>query len=426
MCRINLMTLSLLLVLGPAGLMSEHTQNADGTIKDLYEYLLQREYAAPVSYADHQIKRKAVRSPSLRLRFGRRSDPSMPVRSEEDDTTDSDTIRPPQKRTRFGRQEPMLPTGEDYDENDLMSYDRREPSKRFRWGRSGGMKDDTMDSSAIHPPQKRLRFGRQEPMFPTGEDYDENDPMSYDRPPSKRFRWGRSGGMKDDTMDSSAIHPPQKRLRFGRQEPMFPTGEDYDENDPMSYDRPPSKRFRWGRSGGMEDDMMVSRPIRAPQLRLRFGRQDPMFPTGEDVDENDLMSYYRPPSKRFRFGRSGGMEDDMMDSRPIRAPQLRLRFGRQDPMLPTGEDVDENDLMSYDRREPSKRFRWGRSRGMFPANDIMQQKSIRAPQLRLRFGRSDPTWAVFNEHQLDGDQIAKAAPGSSPASRNEHADDPAE
>ncbi|XP_058455963.1 short neuropeptide F isoform X4 [Malaya genurostris] len=369
MCRINLMTLSLLLVLGPAGLMSEHTQNADGTIKDLYEYLLQREYAAPVSYADHQIKRKAVRSPSLRLRFGRRSDPSMPVRSE---------------------------------------------------------KDDTMDSSAIHPPQKRLRFGRQEPMFPTGEDYDENDPMSYDRPPSKRFRWGRSGGMKDDTMDSSAIHPPQKRLRFGRQEPMFPTGEDYDENDPMSYDRPPSKRFRWGRSGGMEDDMMVSRPIRAPQLRLRFGRQDPMFPTGEDVDENDLMSYYRPPSKRFRFGRSGGMEDDMMDSRPIRAPQLRLRFGRQDPMLPTGEDVDENDLMSYDRREPSKRFRWGRSRGMFPANDIMQQKSIRAPQLRLRFGRSDPTWAVFNEHQLDGDQIAKAAPGSSPASRNEHADDPAE
>lgn len=48
----------------------------------MYEYLLQREYAAPVSYADHQIKRKAVRSPSLRLRFGRRSDPDMPVQPE--------------------------------------------------------------------------------------------------------------------------------------------------------------------------------------------------------------------------------------------------------------------------------------------------------------------------------------------------------
>lgn len=53
-----------------------------GTIKDLYEYLLQREYAAPVSYADHQIKRKAVRSPSLRLRFGRRNDPAVPVRPD--------------------------------------------------------------------------------------------------------------------------------------------------------------------------------------------------------------------------------------------------------------------------------------------------------------------------------------------------------
>ncbi|EDS32331.1 short neuropeptide F [Culex quinquefasciatus] len=60
MYRINFTTLSLLLVLGMNGLMSEPTKNAD----------------------DHQIKRKAVRSPSLRLRFGRRSDPDMPVQPE--------------------------------------------------------------------------------------------------------------------------------------------------------------------------------------------------------------------------------------------------------------------------------------------------------------------------------------------------------
>lgn len=47
-------------------------------MKDLYNYLLQREYAEPLSL-DHQVERKAVRSPSLRLRFGRRSDPDVPL-----------------------------------------------------------------------------------------------------------------------------------------------------------------------------------------------------------------------------------------------------------------------------------------------------------------------------------------------------------
>lgn len=48
------------------------------SIKNLYDYLLQREYAEPLSL-DHGIERKAVRSPSLRLRFGRRSDPDVPL-----------------------------------------------------------------------------------------------------------------------------------------------------------------------------------------------------------------------------------------------------------------------------------------------------------------------------------------------------------
>lgn len=48
------------------------------SIKELYDYLLQREYAEPLSL-DHQMERKAVRSPSMRLRFGRRSDPDVPL-----------------------------------------------------------------------------------------------------------------------------------------------------------------------------------------------------------------------------------------------------------------------------------------------------------------------------------------------------------
>lgn len=48
-----------------------------GSINDLYESILQREYTGPIPLLDHQVERKAVRSPSLRLRFGRRSDPNL-------------------------------------------------------------------------------------------------------------------------------------------------------------------------------------------------------------------------------------------------------------------------------------------------------------------------------------------------------------
>lgn len=48
-------------------------------MKAFYEYLLNREYAEPLSL-DHTMERKGVRSPSMRLRFGRRSDPDVPLR----------------------------------------------------------------------------------------------------------------------------------------------------------------------------------------------------------------------------------------------------------------------------------------------------------------------------------------------------------
>lgn len=48
------------------------------SIKALYEYLLNREYAEPLAL-EHTMERKGVRSPSMRLRFGRRSDPDVPL-----------------------------------------------------------------------------------------------------------------------------------------------------------------------------------------------------------------------------------------------------------------------------------------------------------------------------------------------------------
>lgn len=72
------------------------------SINDLYEYLLQREYTGHVPLAEHQMERKAVRSPSLRLRFGRRSDPGMPLVHESEQDVDK---RAPSARLRWGKRE---------------------------------------------------------------------------------------------------------------------------------------------------------------------------------------------------------------------------------------------------------------------------------------------------------------------------------
>lgn len=102
------------------------------SIKDLYDYLLNREYADPLAL-EHQMERKAVRSPSLRLRFGRRSDPDVLLRvtisrhnylsfisfvyfifkqdNEIDNEVEQKPIRSPSLRLRFGKRfgnDPMM------------------------------------------------------------------------------------------------------------------------------------------------------------------------------------------------------------------------------------------------------------------------------------------------------------------------------
>ncbi|XP_025832820.1 short neuropeptide F [Agrilus planipennis] len=50
--------------------------SSQNSIRDLYELLLQKD-ALEQRLEGHQLVRKSNRSPSLRLRFGRRSDPSV-------------------------------------------------------------------------------------------------------------------------------------------------------------------------------------------------------------------------------------------------------------------------------------------------------------------------------------------------------------
>ncbi|KAJ3640851.1 hypothetical protein Zmor_027387 [Zophobas morio] len=49
----------------------------DNNIRDLLDIFLQKEALEDKYGPVHQLVRKSSRSPSLRLRFGRRSDPSM-------------------------------------------------------------------------------------------------------------------------------------------------------------------------------------------------------------------------------------------------------------------------------------------------------------------------------------------------------------
>ncbi|GFY79546.1 hypothetical protein TNIN_201361 [Trichonephila inaurata madagascariensis] len=67
----------LVVALLTADMISAAPYNDYDNLRDLYELLIRNEAAAaaPASAYNHQMERKGGRSPSLRLRFGRRADP---------------------------------------------------------------------------------------------------------------------------------------------------------------------------------------------------------------------------------------------------------------------------------------------------------------------------------------------------------------
>jgi len=151
------------------------SSDSDSSINDLYENLLQREYEGPISFPNHQVERKAQRSPSLRLRFGRRSDPSMSMSLLEkrfSDEINQKPIRSPSLRLRFGKRDPSpsLMYDDDYFSNDVdMRRDLRAPSPRLRWGRRSDpdvpiLGDESLFNELDVQPEKRkpvrLRWGR--------------------------------------------------------------------------------------------------------------------------------------------------------------------------------------------------------------------------------------------------------------------------
>lgn len=142
---------------------------AGAAISNLYDNLLQREYAGPVVFPNHQVERKAQRSPSLRLRFGR-SDPDMLnniVEKRWFGDVNQKPIRSPSMRLRFGRRsDPNLPQMRRtaYDElleRELTLNNQQQLLNQPAAGYDADLSED-YDAGferAVRKPQ-RLRWGR--------------------------------------------------------------------------------------------------------------------------------------------------------------------------------------------------------------------------------------------------------------------------
>lgn len=130
---------------------------------------MQREYAGPIVFPNHQVERKAQRSPSLRLRFGR-SDPEMLnniVEKRWFGDVNQKPIRSPSLRLRFGRRsDPNLPQMRRTAYDDLLE------------------RELTLNQQQLNQPSQ---VGEEAELF---DDYD----VAFERVVRKpqRLRWGRS------------------------------------------------------------------------------------------------------------------------------------------------------------------------------------------------------------------------------------------
>ncbi|CAH1647123.1 unnamed protein product [Spodoptera littoralis] len=111
------------------------SQNGWGALGGLYALLAQHD-----ALGGHALARKSVRSPSRRLRFGRRSDPDMPPQAPLDEMNELLSLREVRTpvRLRFGRRSEERAVPHIFPQEFLkQEQDRavRAPSIRLRFGR---------------------------------------------------------------------------------------------------------------------------------------------------------------------------------------------------------------------------------------------------------------------------------------------------
>ncbi|XP_017056736.1 short neuropeptide F [Drosophila ficusphila] len=205
-------------------------------LSNLYDNLLQREYAGPVVFPNHQVERKAQRSPSLRLRFGR-SDPDMLnniVEKRWFGDVNQKPIRSPSLRLRFGRRDPSLPQMRRTAYDDLLERELTLNSQQQQLG-SDGDSDlsadyDGLYERVVRKPQ-RLRWGRSVPQFDASNE--ENDKFQQ--------KW--------DKLNKVA---QLLQLQLEELNPNVSNEEDNQTDEDFQFLREVRKpmRLRWGRSTG--------------------------------------------------------------------------------------------------------------------------------------------------------------------------------
>lgn len=161
--------------------LNNYSTLSGAPINNLYDNLLQREYAGPVVFPNHQVERKAQRSPSLRLRFGR-SDPEMLnniVEKRWFGDVNQKPIRSPSLRLRFGRRsDPNLPQMRRTAYDDLLEREltlNQQQMNQPSVGEETELSDDydVAFERVVRKPQ-RLRWGRSlVRLIASGDDKDQ-------------------------------------------------------------------------------------------------------------------------------------------------------------------------------------------------------------------------------------------------------------
>ncbi|XP_062141978.1 short neuropeptide F [Drosophila sulfurigaster albostrigata] len=246
-CALATFSLSLLLLQHSS---AELATVQGAPINNLYDNLLQREYAGPIVFPNHQVERKAQRSPSLRLRFGR-SDPEMLnniVEKRWFGDVNQKPIRSPSLRLRFGRRsDPNLPQMRRTIYDDLLERQLNLNSQQLNQQPAAAdeveLSDDydTAFERVVRKPQ-RLRWGRS--VGNNVLDKDQRERAQLEREWQKwqnMTRWLLALQQQYDSASAA-------ERAVGSVED---TEEDQDDNS-SEFQREARKpmRLRWGRSTG--------------------------------------------------------------------------------------------------------------------------------------------------------------------------------
>ncbi|XP_017117104.1 short neuropeptide F isoform X1 [Drosophila elegans] len=236
----------------PSAVQQSSKDSFVGTpLSNLYDNLLQREYAGPVVFPNHQVERKAQRSPSLRLRFGR-SDPDMLnniVEKRWFGDVNQKPIRSPSLRLRFGRRDPNLPQMRRTAYDDLLERELTLNSQQQQQQQLGSDGDSDLDADydglyerVVRKPQ-RLRWGRSVPQF--GANNADNEQMERSQLYNSLLN---SQKMRRMLMALQQYELPENVASYANEED---TDAELEENT-SEFQREARKpmRLRWGRSTG--------------------------------------------------------------------------------------------------------------------------------------------------------------------------------